>query len=95
MKRLALIGVLVLVAGAALVFAILNPGKIPVELAFVRFAAPIGVVLIAAFAAGMLLGVLWRVSWVASLLSERGRLRRALRMAEAEARAADSRTHAP
>jgi uncharacterized integral membrane protein len=94
MKRLALIGSLVLLAGSALVFAILNPGRFPLELAFVRVSAPIGVALIGAFAAGMLLGVLWRVSWVASLLNERGRLRRALRMAEAEARSA-VRTHAP
>jgi uncharacterized integral membrane protein len=88
MKRLALIGLLVLVAGVALVFAILNPGRFPLELGLVRIVAPIGVALVGAFAAGMLLGVLWRVSWVASLLSERGRLRRALRLAEAEARAA-------
>ncbi len=93
MKRLALTGLLVLMAGAALVFAILNPGRFPLELGFLQVAAPIGVALVGAFAAGMLLGVLWRVSWVASLLSERGRLRRALRLAEAEARSA-GRTHA-
>ncbi len=93
MKRLALIGLLVLLAGAALVFAILNPGRFPLELGLVRISAPIGVALVGAFAAGMLLGVLWRVSWVASLLGERGRLRRALRLAEAEARAA-GRSHA-
>ncbi|MEQ1582333.1 MAG: lipopolysaccharide assembly protein LapA domain-containing protein [Steroidobacteraceae bacterium] len=93
MKRVALIGLLVLLALAALVFAILNPATFPLELGFVRVAAPIGVALIGAFAAGMLLGVLWRVSWVASLLGERGRLRRALRLAEAEARSA-SRPHA-
>jgi uncharacterized integral membrane protein len=93
MKRLALIGLLVLLAGSALVFAILNPGRFPLELGFVRIAAPIGLALIGAFAAGMVLGVLWRVSWVASLLSERGRLRRALRLAEAEARSA-GRSHA-
>lgn len=94
MKRLALIGLLVLLAGTGLVFAILNPGRFPIELAFVRVNAPIGLALIAAFAAGMLLGVLWRVSWVATLLGERGRLRRALRLAEAEARSA-GRVHAP
>jgi uncharacterized integral membrane protein len=93
MKRLALIGLLLLLSGAALVFAILNPGRFPLELGFMQVAAPIGGALVIAFAAGMLLGVLWRVSWVASLLSERGRLRRALRLAEAEARAA-GHTHA-
>jgi hypothetical protein len=83
MKRLTLIGMLVILAGVGLVFGILNPGRFPLELGVVRIAAPIGIALIGAFAAGMVIGVLWRVWWVASLLSERGRLRRALRLAEA------------
>jgi uncharacterized integral membrane protein len=86
MKRLVLAGMLVLVAVAALVFAILNPSRVPLELAFARLSVPLGAAIIIAFACGMVLGVLCRVSWVASLLGERGRLRRALRLAEADAR---------
>lgn len=94
MKRLVLIALLVLLSGAGLVFALLNPDRLSIELAFVRLTVPVGLALIVAFAAGMLLGVLWRVTWVATLLGERGRLRRALRLAEAEARSA-GRGHAP
>lgn len=94
MKRLVLAGILVLLVVASLVFAILNPSRVPLELAFASFSVPVGPALLCTFALGMLLGVLWRVSWVASLLGERGRLRRALRLAEAEARSA-ARSDAP
>ena len=93
MKRLALIVLLVLLAAVALVLGVLNPGRVQLELALFQITAPIGFALIAAFATGLLLGVLWRTSWIAELLSERGRLRRALRLAEAQARSAEARSH--
>jgi hypothetical protein len=42
---------------------------------------------VVAFVIGLLAGLFWRVYWVAELLDERGRLRRALRAAETRARA--------
>ncbi len=95
MKRTAFAILLVLLAGLALVFGALNHERVALELGFIRISAPVGLALIVAFAAGLLLGVLWRVSWVAELLSERGRLRRALRLAEAQVRSAESRSDVP
>ena len=65
----------------------LNPLSVDVELAFLRIAAPLGLTLVVAFVIGLLAGLFWRVYWVAELLDERGRLRRALRAAETRARA--------
>ena len=93
MKRLALLALLVLLAVVALVLGVLNPGRVQLELALFRMTIPIGFALIAAFTVGMLLGVLWRTRWIASLLGERGRLRRALRLAEAQARSAENPSH--
>ena len=87
---------LILLAGCALIFAALNPDRVGVELAFLRTSSSLGIALLVAAAVGLLAGILWRVNWVAQLLAERGRLRRALRLAEAKVReraaAADS-TH--
>ena len=71
----------------ALLVTAMNAGRIEVELAFVHFAAPLGLALVVAFTIGMLAGLAWRGYWVGELLSERGRLRRALRLAESQARA--------
>jgi hypothetical protein len=48
--------------------------------------SPLGVALIVAFTLGLLGGLLWQAKWIAQLLNERGRLRRALRLAESKAR---------
>lgn len=87
MKRIVLAVLLTLLALLALLFGALNHERVPLELAFLRLTPPLGLALIVAFVAGLLLGVLWRLSWVADLLAERGRLRRALRLAETQARA--------
>jgi uncharacterized integral membrane protein len=71
---------------AALVFAALNPQSVQVELAFMQMHLPLGIALVIASAIGLAVGVLMRGAWVAELLSERGRLRRALKAAEAKAR---------
>ena len=55
------------------------PERVDVELAFLRIATPLGLALVVAFVIGLLAGLFWRVYWVAELLDERGRLRRALR----------------
>ena len=82
---------LVSVGAATLLAALLgamNTGRVHIELAFVHLVAPLGVALVFTFVIGLLAGFVWRGYWVAELLSERGRLRRALRLAESKARAA-------
>jgi uncharacterized integral membrane protein len=81
---------LVLAALAALVISALNAGAIEIELAFARIATPLGVALVVAFTIGLLAGVALQSKWVAQLLAERGRLRRALRIAEAKVRVGEA-----
>lgn len=75
-------------ACAALLVTAMNAVSVDVELAFARVGAPLGLVMVIAFTIGLLAGLAWRGYWVGELLSERGRLRRALRLAESQARAA-------
>ncbi|MET0659256.1 MAG: lipopolysaccharide assembly protein LapA domain-containing protein [Steroidobacteraceae bacterium] len=77
---------LIAAALLALLITALNPDPVALKLAFVQFSAPLGFALVVVFVLGLLAGMLWRVRWVAELLGERGRLRRALRLAEARAR---------
>jgi uncharacterized integral membrane protein len=78
---------LVLAALIALVISAMNRELVSVELAFLKLRSPVGLALVVAFVVGLLAGLMWRIAWVAELLSERGRLRRALRIAEARVRA--------
>jgi uncharacterized integral membrane protein len=74
----------------------MNGGKVEIELAFARFSTPLGLTLVFAFAIGLVVGLAWQMHWISELLNERGRLRRALRLAEAEARSsAAARESAP
>lgn len=77
-----------LAAFLALLVTAMNSGRVEVELAFVRVGAPLGLALVFAFTVGMLAGLAWRGYWVGELLTERGRLRRSIRLLEAQARAA-------
>jgi uncharacterized integral membrane protein len=86
MNRTLLTVVLLAAALLAVFVSALNSSLIEIELAFARFASPLGVALVIAFAAGLLAGLGWQIKWVAQLLAERGRLRRALRIAESKAR---------
>jgi hypothetical protein len=54
-----------------------------VDVAIARFGVSSGLALLISFAAGLLAGALWRSAWIARLLADRGRLRNALRLAEA------------
>jgi uncharacterized integral membrane protein len=67
----------------AMLFTALNRQVFDVDIAFVKFEVSSGLALLLAFSAGLLLGALVRSRWVAELLAERGRLRQALRLAEA------------
>ncbi|HEY6642907.1 hypothetical protein [Povalibacter sp.] len=86
MRRFLAIGSIVLAAVLALLVSAMNPSRVEIELAFGRLVSPLGLALVVAFTVGMVFGLASRVYWVAELLNERGRLRRALRLAEANAR---------
>jgi uncharacterized integral membrane protein len=88
MSRILFLLSISLAALIALLISAMNADPVAVELAFIRVVSPLGLTLVVAFVIGLLAGLMWRVYWVAELLSERGRLRRALRLAEARARAA-------
>lgn len=93
MGRKRFITLLLIAMLAALVFAALNPQSVQVELAFMQMHTPLGIALVVACAFGLAIGVLIRGRWVAELLSERGRLRRALKAAEAKARELAAANH--
>jgi len=83
LRRLAFASAIVLLMALAVIFTALNQQRFNVDVAFARFEVSSGLALLIAFAAGLLAGALWRSSWIARLLAERGRLRNALRRAEA------------
>ncbi len=82
LRRVAFGIVLAFLVLLAMLFAALNQQSFDVDIAFARFAVSSGLALVIAFAAGLLAGAFARSRWVAELLAERGRLRRALRLAE-------------
>lgn len=86
MSRFLFIAVLIAAALLALVVSAMNASRVDIELAFARIASPLGIALVVAFTVGLLVGLLWQLKWIANLLVERGRLRRALRIAESKAR---------
>ncbi|MGE0115212.1 MAG: lipopolysaccharide assembly protein LapA domain-containing protein [Steroidobacteraceae bacterium] len=77
---------LFVVMALGMVLVALNSQTVVIELALVSWRLPLGLALVMAVAVGLIAGVMMRVAWVAELLSERGRLRRALKAAEARAR---------
>jgi uncharacterized integral membrane protein len=77
---------LVLAALIALFVSAMNQELVAIELAFLKVRSSLGLALVVAFVVGLLAGLFWRIAWVAELLSERGKLRRALRAAETRMR---------
>jgi uncharacterized integral membrane protein len=82
LRRVAFGIVLVFLFVLALLFTALNQQVFDVDIAFAEFEVSSGLALLIAFSAGLLAGAFARSRWVAELLAERGRLRRALRLAE-------------
>ncbi|MDH5227085.1 MAG: LapA family protein [Gammaproteobacteria bacterium] len=82
LRRVAFGIVLVFLFVLALLFTALNQQVFDVDIAFAEFEVSSGLALLIAFSAGLLAGGFARSRWVAELLAERGRLRRALRLAE-------------
>jgi uncharacterized membrane protein YciS (DUF1049 family) len=83
LRRIAVVCAVVLLVAAAVLFTALNQQHFEVDVAIARFGVSSGLALLISFAAGLLAGALWRSSWIARLLADRGRLRNALRLAEA------------
>lgn len=83
LRRVAFGIVLAFLVVLAMLFAALNQQRFDVDIAFLKFEVSSGLALLIAFSAGLLAGAFARSRWVAALLAERGRLRQALRLAEA------------
>ena len=82
LRRVAFISSIVLLLLLAVLFTALNRQSFDVDVLMARFTVSSGLALLIAFAAGLLAGALVRSHWIALLLAERGRLRKALRLAE-------------
>jgi len=82
MSRALFLFLAAVLAFMSLLISAMNPARVDIELAFIRIALPLGLALVIALVAGLLAGLLSRAYWIAELLQERGRLRRALRLAE-------------
>jgi len=82
LRRFAFVAAIVLLLVVALLFTALNRQVFNVDIGFAEFEVSSGLALLIAFSGGLLGGALWRSVWIAQLLSERGRLRHALRLAE-------------
>jgi uncharacterized integral membrane protein len=78
---------LVFAALIALIVTVMNQEPVAIELAFLKLRSTTGLALVIAFVLGLIAGLFWRVAWVAELLTERSKLRRALRVAEEQVRA--------
>ena len=94
-RRVAFGIALALLVVFAMLFVALNRQLFEVDIAFLKFEVSSGLALIIAFSGGLLAGALVRSRWVAELLAERGRLRRALRLAEARLGSAEPAVSEP
>lgn len=84
LKKL-LIGLLVaLFAAIAIIFAWLNPGVVNLDLAFASFDIPIAIAVIVGLAVGWLFGLSCVGAYLVTVVRERRRLKKALKLAEAE-----------
>ena len=85
MRKIGIFLALLLVVLIAAVFAWNNPGTLDVDIAFTRFEnVSVPLAFAAAFAVGWLVGLISAGAAVVRMAGERRRLRRKLRLAEAE-----------
>jgi uncharacterized integral membrane protein len=84
LKRIGAVLLVLIILGLMLVFTRLNPGTIDIDLAVGTVESSIPLAFTFAFAAGWLFGLLCMSFVAARLITERRRLRRALRNTEAE-----------
>ena len=85
MLRKLLIGLLVaLFASVAIIFAWLNPGMVKLDLAFASFDIPMATAITASLVIGWLFGLACVGAYLLSIMRERRRFKKALKLAEAE-----------
>jgi len=84
LKRIGLVGLVVVILVTMLTFTALNSGTIDLDLAFFAGTYPISVVLVVIFVVGTIFGMLCMTAFVFRLIKERHTLRRSLRMSESE-----------
>lgn len=77
MYRIAFILITVLAVALGLLIGTLNSSSVALDLLWIQFEWPLGLVVLAAGAAGLLLGLL--MAWLFSVLPLRARLRKAAR----------------
>lgn len=77
MYRIAFIVITVAAVALGLLIGTLNSGSVVLDLLWLQLQWPLGLVVLAALAAGLLLGLL--VAWFLSVLPLRARLRKAVR----------------
>jgi len=92
LRRVALFFAIISLFALAVLFTALNQQRFDVDLGFTTVELSSGLALTLAFATGLMAGALWRSTWIARLLAERGRLRNALRLAESRDPTAVSET---
>lgn len=83
-KRIGIIIVVLAILLAMIVFASQNPGVIEVDLVFARVESSLPLAFTIVFVGGWLFGLLCISVYVLRLVNERRRLRKSLRIAEAE-----------
>ena len=84
LRRIALVFVVLAIAGVVFVFTALNTGMIDVNLAFDTVTTSIPFALTATFVLGWLFGILCMGFFALKLINERRTLRRSLRMSQTE-----------
>ena len=84
LRRIAMIIVVLAVAGVVFIFTSLNKGMIDVNLAFAEVTTSIPFALTATFVLGWLFGMLCMGVFAFKLISERRALKRSLRMSQTE-----------
>jgi putative membrane protein len=83
LRRISLVIAVLLLVAAAVIFAALNQQQFEIDIGLARFGVSSGLALLITFAAGLVAGAALSSAAIARLLTERGRLRNALRLAEA------------
>lgn len=83
-RTILVLALLVVFLLLAVTFAWLNPGPIEIDVAFHRFVTTKSVAFAVCFAVGWLFGLLCCSGYILSLLNQRRRLNRSVRLAESE-----------
>ena len=84
LRRLFLLIVVLAVAGAVVVFWGINPGRVAVDLGFAQIETALPAAFVGTFVIGWLFGLLCACLYLLRVANDRRRIRKQLRLAEAE-----------